>query len=96
MGQTTTQNATSITVCPVHALDHIVYEILATSGDESTLLCSVAKNGDWIPVEIHHILAAVRAKVKKLKLNLPAIDPDLVGAYTTLFRSGGLRAWDKL
>ena len=63
----------------MHALDHIVYEILATGGDESTLLCSVAEYGYWVPVESHHIIADVRAKAKKLKLNLQAINPDLVG-----------------
>ena len=57
-------------MCPVHALAHIVCEILAAGGDESTLLCSVAKDGECIPVESHHIIADVRAKSKKLKLNL--------------------------
>ena len=38
-------------------------------------------------MEIHHIIAAVRAKVKKLKLNLKAIDPDLVRENS--LRAGG-------
>ena len=79
--ETKTQHATGITMCPVHALDQIVCKILAAGGDESTLLCSVAKDGECIPVENHQIIAAVRAKAKKLKLNLQAIDPDLVGAH---------------
>ena len=37
---------------------------------------------DWITVESHHIIAAVRAKANKLKLNLQAIEPDLVGAHS--------------
>ena len=79
MGQTIPQHAIGITMCPVHALDHIVYNILAARGDDSTLLYSVAKDGDFIPVECHHIIAAVHAKAEDLKLNLQAIDPDLVG-----------------
>ena len=82
MDQTKTQHATGITICPVHALAHIVYAILAVGGYESTLLCSVSKDGECIPVESHHIIAGVRAKAKKLKLNLQAIDPDLVGAHS--------------
>ena len=80
MEQTIKQHATGSTMCPVHALAHIVYDILATGGDEYNLLCLVAKYGDWIPVEIHHIIAAVRAKSKNLNLNLQSIDPDLVRA----------------
>ena len=67
-------------MCPVHAFAHIVYMILEAGGDESTILCLVAKYGDWIPVESHHIISYVCAKSKKLKLNLQAIDPDLVGS----------------
>ena len=74
-------------MCPVQALVHIVYNILAAGGDEYTLLCLVAKDGDWIPVESHHIKASVCAKAKKLKLNLQAINPDLVGEY--YLRTGG-------
>ena len=33
-------------------------------------------------MESHHIIAAVRAKAKKLKLNLQAIKPDLVRAHS--------------
>ena len=33
-------------------------------------------------MESHHILSAVRAKAKKLRLNLQAIDSDLVGAHS--------------
>ena len=33
-------------------------------------------------MEIHHIIAALRAKAKTLKLNLQAIDPDLFGAHS--------------
>ena len=62
MGQTITQHATGSTMFPVHALAHIVYDILAAGGDESILLCLVSKDGDWIPVESHHIIADVRAK----------------------------------
>ena len=69
-------------MCPVHALAHIVCEILAAGGDESTLLCSVPKDGDWIPVENNHIIDDVRAKSKKFKLNLQAIDPDLFREYS--------------
>ena len=81
MGKTITQHATGITMCPVHALANIVYEILAMGGDESTLLYLVAKDWEWIPVESHQIIASVRAKAKKLKLNLQAIDSDLFGAH---------------
>ena len=79
MEQTIKQHATGSTMCPVHALARIVCKILVAGGDESTLLYSVAKDGDFIPVECHHIIAAVHAKAKDLKLNLQAIDPDLVG-----------------
>ena len=82
MGQNITQHATGIMICPVCALAHIVYNILAMGGDKSTLLCLVAKCGDCIPVESHHIIAYVSPKAKKLKLNLQAIDPDLVGAHS--------------
>ena len=82
MDQTKTQHATGIRMCPVHALAHIVCDILAAGGDESTLLCSVAKYGECISVESHQIIASVRAKAKKLKLNLQAINPDLVGAHS--------------
>ena len=54
------------------------------------MLCAVAKNGDWVPVESFHIIAAVRANAKILKLDLQAIDPDLVGAHS--FRAGGAMA----
>ena len=87
MGQTITQHATGIMMCPVQALAHIVYGILAAGGDESILLCSVAKDGDWIPVESRHIIAAVRAKAKNLKLKPQAIGHDLVGAHS--LRAGG-------
>ena len=33
-------------------------------------------------MESHQIIAAVHTKAKKLKLNLQAIDSDLVGAHT--------------
>ena len=46
MGQTITLHATGITMCHVHALARIVYYILATRGDESTMLFSVAKDRD--------------------------------------------------
>ena len=72
---------------PVHALDHIVYGILEAGGDDSTMLCLVAKDGYWIPVESHQIIADVRLKAKKLKLNLQAIDPDLVWVH--FLRAGG-------
>ena len=87
MGQTITQHATGITMFPVNALDHIVYDVLASGGEESTLLCLVAKDGDWIPVESHHIIADVQAKSKNIKLNLQYIDPDLVRAH--YIRAGG-------
>ena len=86
MGQTIKQHETGITMCPVHTLAHIVYDILAEGGDESTLLCSVAKYGGLIPVKSHYIIAAVRAKEKMLKLNLQAINPDLIGAHYFLAR----------
>ena len=86
MGQTITQHTTGSKMCPVHALAHIVYDILTAGGDESTLLCAVAKNGDWIPVESCHIISAVRANVKILKLDLQAIDPDLVGSTFSICR----------
>ena len=73
-------------MCPVHALDHIVYNILAARGDKSTMLCSIANDGYWIPVESHHIISDVHDKSKKLKLNLQCIDPDLFEAHY-------LRAW---
>ena len=38
MGQTITQHATGIMMCPVHVLAHIVYEILASGGDNYTIL----------------------------------------------------------
>ena len=41
----------------------------------------VAKDGDWIPLESHHIISDVRAKSKDLKLSLQAIDPNLFGAH---------------
>ena len=41
-------------------------------------------------MEIHHIIATVRAKAKKLKFNLQAIDPDLVRAHS--LRAGGAMA----
>ena len=69
-------------MCPVHALAQNLYKILAAVGDKSTLLWSVAKDRDCIPVEIHHSITTVRAKAKTLKLNLQAIDPDLVGAHS--------------
>ena len=81
MGQTIAYHATGITMCPVHSLAHIVYEILAVGGDESNLLFSVAKDGEWIPMESHHIISDVRAKSKELKLSLQAIDPNLFGAH---------------
>ena len=87
MGQTITQHTTGSKMCPVNALAHIVYNILTSGGDKSTLLCAVAKNGDWIPVESCHIKAAVRANAKILKLDLQAINPDLVGAHS--LRTGG-------
>ena len=90
MGQTTTQHASGITMCPVNALAHILYNILAAGGDESTPLCSVAKDEDWILVESHHIIAAVHAKTKKLKLNFQFIEPDLVRAHS--LREGGAMA----
>ena len=90
MGQTMTQHATGITMFPVHALAHIVYNILAAGVDESTLLCLVAKHGYWIPMESHRIIAAVGAKSKKLKLNLQVIYPDLVGSH--YFRAGFSKA----
>ena len=43
MGQTMTQHATGITMFPVHALAHIIYNILAAEGEKSTLLCLLAK-----------------------------------------------------
>ena len=74
----------------MHALAHIVYDILTAVGDESTLLCAVAKNGDWIPVENCHVIADVRANSKILKLDLQSIDPNLVGAH--YLRAGGAMA----
>ena len=65
MDQTKIQNAIGITMCPVHALANILCEILVAGGDESTLLCSVDKYGECIPVESHHNLADVCAKSKK-------------------------------
>ena len=38
-------------------------------------------------MEIHHTIAAVRATAKNIKLNLQAIDPDLVGSH--YLRAGG-------
>ena len=64
MGQTITQHTTGRKMCPLHALAHIVYNILTSGGDEYTLLFYVAKNGDWTPVESCHIIAAVRANTK--------------------------------
>ena len=90
MGKTIKHHATGITMCPVHAFAHIVYMILEAGGDKSTILCLVAKYGDWIPVESHHIISYFCAKSKKLKLNLQAIDPYLVGAYS--LRAGGAMA----
>ena len=81
MGQTIAYHATGITMCPVHSLAYIVYKILVVGGDESNLLFSVAKDGKWIPIESRHIISDVRAKSKKLKLNLQAIDPNLFGAH---------------
>ena len=51
-------------------------------GQKGTIqLPFVAKNGDWILVESCHIIADVRANAKILKLDLRAIDPDLVQAH---------------
>ena len=82
MGQTITQHTTGRKMCPVHALSHIVYDILTDGGYEYTLICDVAKYGDYIPVESCHIIAAVRATTKILELELQAIDLDLVRAHS--------------
>ena len=60
MGQTITQHATDRVMCPVRALVHIVHNILSEGGDNETLLCSVKNNTEWVPVESHHMVAAVR------------------------------------
>ena len=90
-GQTITHHTNGRKMCPVHDLARIVYDILTAGGEESILLCAVAKNGDWIPVQSCHIIASVRANAKILKLDLQAIDPDLVGAHS--FRAGGAMAF---
>ena len=88
--QPITQHTNGRKMCPVHDLARIVYDILTAGGEESILLCAVAKNGEWTPVEIFYIIAAVPANAKILKLDLQAIDPDLVGAHS--LRVGGATA----
>ena len=90
MGQTITQHTTGSKMCHVHALAHIVYYILTAGGGESTKLCAVAKNWEWIPEEKFHIITTVRANAKILKLDLQAIDPNLVGAHS--LRARGVMA----
>ena len=90
MGQTITQHSTDRDMCPVKALAHIIHEILDSGGNEDTLLCSVENQGEWTPVESHHMVTAVRATAKELNLHLHAIDPDLVGAHS--LRAGGAMA----
>ena len=90
MGQTITQHASGSTTCPVAALAIVVHKILATGGDDNTLLCSVKTISGWEDIESSQIISAVQDTATELKLHEQAIDPDLVGAH--LLCAGGAMA----
>ena len=91
MGQTIHQEATGKMDCPIKALAHRVYHILASpNGTSENHICDYYDNGSWSSITSSDIVKLVKAATRQLQLDRQAIDPDMVGSHS--LRAGGAMA----